>query len=72
MGITLYSLLENVSNMRRRAWVAGHSVHPNGASLHVFKQFSWLEVGLAKVASPRPAHHRVTQTIGQLNIHDFD
>jgi hypothetical protein len=29
------------------------------------KQFAWLEVGSVKVASPRPAHQRVTHTVGR-------
>jgi|SRR6266496_2588607 len=46
---------------------AQHSVHPTGGSLRVFKQFAWLETGSAKVELPRPAHQRVTQTVGRLN-----
>jgi hypothetical protein len=44
---------------------AQHSVHPTGGSLHVFRQFSWLEVGSGKLALSRPAHQRVTQAVGQ-------
>jgi hypothetical protein len=43
-----------------------HSVHPTGGSLRVFKQFVWLEVGSGKMALPRPAHPRVTLTVGLL------
>jgi hypothetical protein len=41
-------------------------VHPTGGSLRVFKRFSWLEVGSVKVVLSRPAHQRVTQTVGHL------
>lgn len=44
---------------------AQHSVHPTGGSLRVFKQLVWLEVGSVKMALSRPAHQRVTQTVGQ-------
>jgi len=40
------------------------SVHPTGGSLRVFKQFAWLGVGSVKMAFSRPAHQRVTQTVG--------
>ncbi len=43
-----------------------HSVHPTGGSLRVFRQVAWLQVGSGKVASSRPAHQRVTLTVGQL------
>jgi hypothetical protein len=43
-----------------------HSVHPTGGSRRVFKQFAWLEVGSGKAALSRPAHPRVTQTVGWL------
>src|SRR5512137_2219964 len=45
---------------------AQHSVHPTGGSLRVFKQFAWLEAGSVKAARSRPAHQRVTQTVGRL------
>jgi len=45
---------------------AQHSVHPTGGSLRVFRQFAWLEVGSGKMAPSRPAHPRVTLTVGQL------
>ena len=44
---------------------AQHSVHPTGGSRRVFKQVAWREIGSGKVASPRPAHPRVTHTVGQ-------
>ena len=44
---------------------AQHSVHLTGGSLRVFRQFVWLGVGSGKVASSRPAHQRVTQTVGR-------
>jgi hypothetical protein len=44
---------------------AQHSVHPTGGSLRVFRRFSWLEVRSGKVAFSRPAHQRVTQTVGR-------
>jgi hypothetical protein len=44
-------------------------VHPTGGSLRVFKQFSWLKAGSVKVALSRPAHQRVTLTVGRLT-HD--
>ena len=34
-------------------------------SVRVFRRFAWLEVGSVKVASPRPAHQRVTQAVGR-------
>ena len=40
-------------------------MHPTGGSLRVFKQFLWLAVGSVKVASSRPTHQRVTQTVGR-------
>jgi hypothetical protein len=39
--------------------------YPTGGSLRVFRQFVWLEVGSVKVASSRPAHQRVTPTVGR-------
>jgi len=39
-------------------------VHPTGGSLRVFKHFAWLEAGSGKVAVSRPAHQRVTLTVG--------
>ena len=40
-------------------------------SVRVFRQFVWLEVGSVKVALSRPAHQRVTHTVGrQVNILD--
>jgi hypothetical protein len=45
---------------------AQHSVHPTGGSLRVFGQFAWLEVGSVKAALSRPAHPRVTLTVGCL------
>jgi hypothetical protein len=50
---------------------AQHSVHPTGGSLRVFEHFSWLEVGSDKMALSRPAHQRVTQTVGQSNAVKF-
>ena len=41
-------------------------MHPTGGSLRVFWHFVWLEVGSVKAALSRPAHQRVTQTVGQL------
>jgi hypothetical protein len=46
----------------RRA--AQHSVYPTGGSLRVFRQFVWLGVDSVKAAVSRPAHQRVTQTVG--------
>jgi len=43
---------------------AQHSVHPTGGSLRVFKQYVWLEVDSDKAAMSRPAHQRVTPTVG--------
>ena len=40
-------------------------MHPTGGSLRVFRQFAWLEVDSVKIASSRPAHPRVTQTVGR-------
>jgi hypothetical protein len=39
-------------------------VHPTGGSLRVFRQFVWLEVDSGKAAFSRPAHPRVTHTVG--------
>jgi hypothetical protein len=41
-------------------------VHPTGGSHRVFRQFAWIEVGSGKIALSRPAHPRVTQTVGRL------
>ena len=38
----------------------------SGRSLRVFRLFAWLEVGSIKMASTRPAHTQVTQTVGRL------
>jgi len=43
-------------------------VHPTGGSRRVFEQFAWLQVGSGKVALSRPAHQRVTQTVGRLDV----
>ena len=43
-------------------------MHPTGGSLRVFRRFSWLEAGSAKVALPRSAHQPVTLAVGQFNI----
>jgi hypothetical protein len=40
-------------------------------NVRVFRQVSWLEAGSAKTALPRPAHERVTRTVGQLRIQIF-
>jgi hypothetical protein len=45
-------------------------VHPTGGSRRVFELFSWLEVGFVKMASSRPAHQRVTPTVGWLPFLD--
>jgi hypothetical protein len=45
-----------------------HSVHPTGGSRRVFRQFAWLKVGSVKTVLPRPAHPRVTHTVGWLTI----
>ena len=42
-------------------------MYPAG-TLRVFRQFAWLEVGSVKAASSRPAHPRVTKTIGPLSL----
>ena len=44
---------------------AQHSVHPTGGSRRVFRQFAWLGVGSGKMALSRPAHPRVTHTVGR-------
>ena len=41
-------------------------MHPTGGSLRVFEPFAWLEAGSGKAALPRPAHQRVTLTVGRL------
>jgi hypothetical protein len=43
-------------------------VHPTGGSRRVFRQFGRLEAGSGKVALSRPAHPRVTHTVGWLRI----
>ena len=40
-------------------------MHPTGGTLRVFRQFAWLGVGSVKMALSRPAHQRVTPTVGQ-------
>jgi hypothetical protein len=40
-------------------------MHPTGGSLRVFEQFAWFEVGSGKMALSRPAHQRVTHTVGR-------
>ena len=47
-------------------------MHPTGGSLRVFGQFAWLEVGSVKVALSRPAHQRVTPTVGQFIAENID
>jgi hypothetical protein len=49
---------------------AQHSVHPTGGSRRVFKRFAWLGVGSGKMALSRPAHQRVTRTVGRLSFSD--
>jgi hypothetical protein len=44
-------------------------VYPTGGSLRVFKPFAWLEVGSIKIALSRPAHQRVTLTVGLLRYY---
>jgi len=44
---------------------AQHRVHPTGGSLRVYRHFAWLEVGSGKTALSRPAHQRVTLTVGR-------
>ena len=47
------------------------SVHPTGGTLRVFELFSGLELGSGKVVLSRPAHQRVTLTVGQMQAgHD--
>jgi hypothetical protein len=41
---------------------AQHSVRRTAGSLHVFEQFSWLEVDSVKMALSRPVHQRVPIT----------
>ena len=36
-----------------------------GDSVRVFKEFAWLEAGSGKMALSRPAHLRVTRTVGR-------
>jgi len=43
----------------RRGW--------RGESLPVLRQFAWLEVDSVKAALRRPAHQRVTNTVGRLS-----
>ncbi|HSA98452.1 MAG TPA: hypothetical protein VLF17_05180 [Candidatus Nitrosotenuis sp.] len=43
---------------------AQHSVHSTGGTRRVFRQFVWLRVGSVKAALSRPAHPRVTLTVG--------
>jgi hypothetical protein len=50
---------------------AQHSVHPTGGSRRVFRQFAWLEAGSVKAAFSRPAHQRVTHTVGLLKVFDL-
>jgi hypothetical protein len=43
---------------------------PDGWESARFQAVSWLEVSSAKAALSRPAHPRVTQTVGLLNQRD--
>jgi hypothetical protein len=43
-------------------------VHPTSGTLRVFKLFSWLEVGSAKISLSQPAHPPVTQAVGLFTI----
>ena len=54
--------LPNIACTRTPANYAG----AGGGSLRDFEQFSWLEVGSVKAAWSRPAHQRVTPTVGRL------
>ncbi len=45
---------------------AQHSVHPTSGTRRVFKPFSWLEVGSAKIALSSPAQPRVTPAVSHL------
>jgi hypothetical protein len=55
------SLPPNTACTRTPARAAG----AGGGSLRVFKPFAWLEAGSGKMALSRPAHQRVTQTVGR-------
>jgi hypothetical protein len=58
--------IRHLSNQLAFGECAQHSVHPTGGSLRVFKQFVRLEAGSGKAAFSRPAHQRVTPTVGRL------
>ncbi len=47
---------------------AQHSVHPTGGSRRVFRQFLCLTAGSGKMALSRPAHPRVTLTVGRFGL----
>ena len=51
---------------------AQHRVHPTGGTLHVFRQFLWLEAGSVKDAFSRPAHQRVTPTVRRSTSQMFE
>ncbi|SRR6266498_3548927 len=50
---------------------AQHSVHPTGGSLRVFRQFAWLGVVSVTMALSRPAHQRVTHTVGRSHYNNI-
>jgi hypothetical protein len=54
-----------LGSQARHNIVAQQSVHPTSGSLRVFKHFSWLEVGSAKLAFSHPAQPPVTQAVGR-------
>jgi hypothetical protein len=41
--------------------------YPTGGTLRVFRHFAWLQAGSVKTALSRPAHQRVTLTVGRRN-----
>ncbi len=59
--------IDDQKGVGRFSCTAQHSVHPTGGSLRVFRQCAWLEAGSGKMVSSRPAHPRVTHTVGQFS-----
>src|SRR6266545_5281076 len=50
---------------RALLYLAIDKTYPTGGSRRVFRLFAWFEVGSVEAALSRPAHQRVTHTVGQ-------
>ena len=70
-GVFWMEVLTSVHDMLELQNRTQHSVHRTAGTRRVFKLFSWLGVGSVKVAFSRPAHQRVTHTVGRfITIHE--